>query len=483
MKRYNPRVIHSYLSLVAATTCFFLSSLSVPSAFCLSAELHETVDELTGRADKALSFDKELAITLYEQALQLAPDNPKLLYKLGYACYTTGQYARTIKTLERQLDVAQPTAETVAYLALSYLQIGNKWKALTTVNGALALDPFLHITQYATGTVFLAQDLDRYTDRAITCLEKATWLAPKDENSYINLGVAYSRKGRIRDAVTSLKRALRLNPNNPQAWLKLGTVYEQAGLQASASDCFKKAHVLAPELSAVKTFSDKKQPEEKLADIATKQDEVLNPVEHPELVQRAQSIALRDGVSVDQVQKITKKEWGWLVLFKKPRDSAIPWYTVAIFQRDRWFTGIEARAYPLGYEIVHGKFAAPSADRSKLALFRYEHYLKRISGSKELHEGVFEPVEFVSPCTLFVWDTKKETMEAICEAEYGIWHPIHWEKDRIAFIDSKGGEFSGAVVTVDLKTREIRYLNGKGILLAVSPDGKQVAWISPGLPP
>lgn len=209
------------------------------------------------------------------------------------------------------------------------------------------------------------------------------------------------------------------------------------------------------------------------------QEETLNAAEHPELVQRARSIALQDGVSVDEALKITKKEWGWLVLFKKPLGSAISWYTVAVFKRDYWLTGIEVKAYPLGYEAVYGKFAVPSADRSKLALFRYEQYPKKIAGAKELHDPALMQKDFVSPCTLFIWDTKKGAIEPICEAAYGTWHPIRWEKNRVAFIDSERGETSGQVVTVDLQTREVRRLDRKGILLAVSTDGKQVAWIPP----
>ena len=59
---------------------------------------------------------------------------------------------------------------------------------------------------------FLRQD--NKASEAITILEQATELAPKDANAWTNLGVSFQQEKRIADAKIAYEKALALNPKS-----------------------------------------------------------------------------------------------------------------------------------------------------------------------------------------------------------------------------------------------------------------------------
>lgn len=81
---------------------------------------------------------------------------------------------------------------------------------------------------------------------AVSQLEAACRLAPRDAEFRFKLGLAYNEIGRLADAVESLKEATRLDPQYPQAWYNLGLAYSATEQPEAALQALAKAESVDP---------------------------------------------------------------------------------------------------------------------------------------------------------------------------------------------------------------------------------------------
>jgi len=84
-------------------------------------------------------------------------------------------------------------------------------------------------------------------ERGVAELEAVTELAPELVNPHVDLGLAYSRTGRLADAAASLERALAVSATNPIAHEELGLVYRKLARFADARAHYEQALALYPE--------------------------------------------------------------------------------------------------------------------------------------------------------------------------------------------------------------------------------------------
>ena len=66
---------------------------------------------------------------------------------------------------------------------------------------------------------------DEANFNAIQCFNRVIEIDPLDQDSWINKGVALSRKADNKEAIKSIEKALEINPKNYYAWLNLGICF------------------------------------------------------------------------------------------------------------------------------------------------------------------------------------------------------------------------------------------------------------------
>ncbi|MHB1116385.1 tetratricopeptide repeat protein [Sideroxydans sp.] len=86
-------------------------------------------------------------------------------------------------------------------------------------------------------------------EEAISAMQKAATLSPKEADVHSNLGVALHDGGQLKEAEASYRRALKLKPDYADAHCNLGTLLQDMGKLEEAAACHRRALKLVPGLA------------------------------------------------------------------------------------------------------------------------------------------------------------------------------------------------------------------------------------------
>jgi Ca-activated chloride channel family protein len=133
-----------------------IASLLLAGVLLLSAPGQAEAGPASDAAKAYQDGRYEESMTLYREALEGDPENPKLLYNLGVSAYRAGRYEEAIAQFEKSLRPADPDLQVKAFhnsansrVALGFEELEeqpaltrDQWTAaLTDYQNALALDP------------------------------------------------------------------------------------------------------------------------------------------------------------------------------------------------------------------------------------------------------------------------------------------------------------------------------------------------------
>jgi superkiller protein 3 len=117
------------------------------------------------------------------------------------------------------------------------------------------------------------------TKKAISYYEKAIAIDPDFTKAHYNLGVIYAKKGKLDKAISEFKRCISIDPDYAEVYSQLGTVYLSKGLDSEAADHFYKAGLLflkqGDKESALKAYEGLKQTKSKELELSLSKK--LNP--------------------------------------------------------------------------------------------------------------------------------------------------------------------------------------------------------------
>ena len=150
----------------------------------------------------------KLALSAYEQALLLAPDDAKLHYYVAIAHDRLNQKPEAEKALRQSLILDGGDAYALNYLGYWLLEEGG--------------DP----------------------EEALNFIRSAIEKQPQNGYFMDSLGWGYYKLGRLRQALTFMERAVVLRPNDPLITDHLGDVYAAIGRQREAVYQWQRALVL-----------------------------------------------------------------------------------------------------------------------------------------------------------------------------------------------------------------------------------------------
>jgi len=154
------------------------------------------------------------ALRIYEKALHLTGDAPKVLQKFAMFHIRRGRYEEAERLLQKGLEDKPRLAGLLFQLGRVYLAQQNLEKARMMLEQAIKSDPGLAEAYDYLGQVLFAQ---RQTGEAITAFRKAVYLRPSNADFYFNLAYAFELSGADQQAVLYYQKVLKLRPNDEVA--------------------------------------------------------------------------------------------------------------------------------------------------------------------------------------------------------------------------------------------------------------------------
>ena len=170
--------------------------------------------------------DNAAAIVAYRKALEILPDDPRVLANAGIAYSEAGDPATAEQYLRRSLaaDPLQPV--TLVNLGNALDARGSVTGAVDAYQRALGLNPQEPLAYFNLGKVALQ---GRNPARAAEMYEKTIELDASLVPAYFNLARAYLMQGDAARARTALERGLQFDPGNAEGLELLRTLKQAMG--------------------------------------------------------------------------------------------------------------------------------------------------------------------------------------------------------------------------------------------------------------
>jgi tetratricopeptide (TPR) repeat protein len=177
------------------------------------------------------------AVIRLQEALREFPRSAKLWFALGVAHFADHKNADAAQAFEQALAWDGKLAPALAYLGMTYAELGQYDRAVTYYERALAADDRLVAAHVLAADALLKQTAADLA-RAETHLRRAVALEPALAPGRLALGKLYVRLNKWTEAATEFERALAAQPNLAEAHYQLGRVYTRLRRPAEAQVAF-----------------------------------------------------------------------------------------------------------------------------------------------------------------------------------------------------------------------------------------------------
>lgn len=185
------------------------------------------------------------AISLLEQSLDIRPDEPDVLYKLGELLSSMGDHDGARRYLSASLALSDDI--TVRnYLGFVEESAGSHAAAAAQFERVITTEPQ---NLYALAHLGLAYTQSGRLNEAFAALEAAhgldpTRASPDTADLDFYLGLAYESAGRLPDAVEAYARLVLAAPTDRRPYMRLGAIHERLDDLPGAKKQFEHAYAL-----------------------------------------------------------------------------------------------------------------------------------------------------------------------------------------------------------------------------------------------
>jgi tetratricopeptide (TPR) repeat protein len=189
-----------------------------------------------------LSFNKPMeAIALYDKAIEIDPNNVKVLVTKGEILYELARFKEAIALYDKAIEIEPKFKEAWYNKGLALAKLGRYQAALSCFDKAIEIDPNNPDAWESKGLALYK--FGKYKE-AVTSFDKAIEIDPNNPDAWESKGLALYKLGRYREAVTSFDKAIEIDPNNASAWYNKGLALLRLNRPDEAVVCFNKAKAL-----------------------------------------------------------------------------------------------------------------------------------------------------------------------------------------------------------------------------------------------
>ncbi len=181
--------------------------------------------------------DNKGAMTRYEEAMQLAPNNYMPYLHAARTAVALKDLGRAKGFVDTAQQLRPSVAEVLAMQAIVTKSMDPK-AASRTMEQAIDQAPEEPVYPYELGLIF--SGMVAYPE-AIDAFKKAVSLDPDYVDAYYQLAKVQRELNRIKDAKQSLENAVRIDPKRTDCWLELAAIYQQQGDEAGSLRAYERA--------------------------------------------------------------------------------------------------------------------------------------------------------------------------------------------------------------------------------------------------
>ncbi len=176
------------------------------------------------------------ALRYYLKALGRAPDNPEVLFYIGFVYEDLRMLKAALTYYRRALKLAPTMVRAWEYSAVVYHKLRKYEQALACYEKAIKLDPKYAYVYYNKGITLAAMGK---LDDAIKQYDKTIKLDPKYSLAYINKGEKLNSLGKYEEAAKTFKLAARYD-RHERAYFGLGKALLALRRQKDALKAYQK---------------------------------------------------------------------------------------------------------------------------------------------------------------------------------------------------------------------------------------------------
>ena len=190
----------------------------------------------------------EEAITYYDEALFIDPNDVSALNNKGFALDNLGRHEEAISYYDKVLEINSTDVDALNNKGVALDNLGRYEEAITYYDKALNVDP-----KYVAALGNKGFDLDtlgRYQE-AISYYDKVLEINSTDVGSLNGKGIALGNLGRYQEAISYYDKVLAIDPTYADALTNKGNVLLKMGNSQEAIDNYDKANDLLKSESIV----------------------------------------------------------------------------------------------------------------------------------------------------------------------------------------------------------------------------------------
>ena len=184
------------------------------------------------------------AISDYDKAIQLKPDDADAYYNRGLAKYYLGQYLAAIQDYDAAIQLKPDDATAYSNRGAAKADLGQYFAAVSDHDKAIQLKPDA-VNAYINRGV-AKHGLGQH-NAAIQDYDTAIQLKPDDATAYSNRGLAKDNLGQHAAAIQDFDKAIQLKPDYATAYYNRGLAKNNLGQHAAAIRDYDKAIQLKPD--------------------------------------------------------------------------------------------------------------------------------------------------------------------------------------------------------------------------------------------
>ncbi len=158
--------------------------------------------------------------------------------KKAFQYHQSGELDKARVIYENILEINPNNSDALHLLGVIVHQTGKNELAVDLISRAIKISPEYPSYHNSLGLVYKDQNKNA---EAIACYENALKLKPDLTEAYNNLGVAYQDLGKIDEAMAYFKKALELSPHTPEVQNNMGNVHRELGKLDEAIGFYKNA--------------------------------------------------------------------------------------------------------------------------------------------------------------------------------------------------------------------------------------------------